>query len=154
MFGSHLDLHSGGVDLAFPHHHNEILQCNAWREATRHSLPSGEAAVQPHGWCSVFAHAGHLHIAGRKMSKSLKNFTSVRSFFDDMGYTANNFRFFCLSHRYRSHITFSEVSSLLSNVSNNTGVFLSFLLFLFFDVKFCPRTGVFQHRIGCAMHLL
>lgn len=57
-FGNTLDLHSGGVDLKFPHHTNEIAQCEA------HNCSSG--------WVRFWLHTGHLYIEGRKMSKSLK----------------------------------------------------------------------------------
>jgi len=101
LFGEQLDIHSGGVDLCFPHHCNEIAQCEA------HFLNGKE-------WVKLWLHAGHLHIDGRKMSKSLKNFITVRELFDEM-YTgqpttaaADDFRFFCLGQRYRSSCTFSS----------------------------------------------
>ena len=56
----------GGKDLAFPHHCNEMAQCEAFRGA-----PGG-------GWVPLWLHTGHVHITGRKMSKSLKNFITVR----------------------------------------------------------------------------
>lgn len=62
--GRTLDLHSGGVDLKFPHHDNEIAQA--------------EAYFGSHQWVNYFLHTGHLHIEGCKMSKSLKNFVSIR----------------------------------------------------------------------------
>ena len=65
--GKHMDIHSGGIDLAFPHHDNELAQSEAfWSEG--------------HGcqWVNYFLHMGHLSIAGSKMSKSLKNFTTIR----------------------------------------------------------------------------
>jgi len=65
IFGDKLDLHSGGIDLQFPHHDNEIAQC--------------EAHFLSHQWCNYFIHTGHLHIQGKKMSKSLKNFTTIKS---------------------------------------------------------------------------
>jgi len=55
----------GGKDLAFPHHCNEMAQCEAYQGA-----PGG-------GWVPLWLHAGHVHITGRKMSKSLKNFVTV-----------------------------------------------------------------------------
>jgi cysteinyl-tRNA synthetase len=61
--GSHLDVHSGGIDLAFPHHDNELAQSEAYYCQPGH----GE-----HTWVNYFWHIGHLHISGSKMSKSLK----------------------------------------------------------------------------------
>jgi len=53
-----MDIHSGGVDLKFPHHDNEMAQAEA---------ESGCGQ-----WVNYFVHTGHLHIKGFKMSKSLK----------------------------------------------------------------------------------
>jgi len=64
VLGEHLDVHAGGVDLKFPHHDNELAQ--------------SEACFGHHQWVSYFFHAGHLHIEGLKMSKSLKNFITIR----------------------------------------------------------------------------
>jgi cysteinyl-tRNA synthetase len=91
--GFALDIHSGGVDLKFPHHNNEIAQCVA------------------HGgyhkpWVRTWLHLGHLHIGGRKMSKSLKNFVSVRDLLARS--TADHFRMFCFAHHYRSPTEYSE----------------------------------------------
>ncbi len=63
--GEQMDIHSGGIDLAFPHHDNELAQ--------------SEAFWANHGqWVNYFLHMGHLSIQGSKMSKSLKNFTTIR----------------------------------------------------------------------------
>ena len=64
ILGDHLDIHGGGEDLKFPHHDNELAQ--------------SEAYFGCHQWTSYFLHAGHLHIEGAKMSKSLKNFLTIR----------------------------------------------------------------------------
>mmetsp|Transcript_2778 Transcript_2778/g.6510 ORF Transcript_2778/g.6510 Transcript_2778/m.6510 type:complete len:282 (-) Transcript_2778:748-1593(-) len=61
----YFSVHAGGVDLKFPHHTNEIAQAEAYR--------GGE-------WINHWVHTGHLHIDGLKMSKSLKNFISIRDF--------------------------------------------------------------------------
>ncbi|OWY97674.1 Cysteine-tRNA ligase, partial [Phytophthora megakarya] len=58
-------------------------------------------------WCKHFVHFGHLYIRGRKMSKSLKNFISVRDFLED-GHTADHFRLFCLQFKYRANLVYSE----------------------------------------------
>ena len=60
-----MDIHSGGIDLKFPHHDNEMAQSEA--ACTNHCVQ----------WVNYFLHAGHLHIAGLKMSKSLKNFITI-----------------------------------------------------------------------------
>lgn len=52
------------VDLMFPHHDNEMAQAEAYHQCCQ--------------WVNYFLHAGHLHIKGLKMSKSLKNFITIR----------------------------------------------------------------------------
>lgn len=66
--GEQMDIHSGGIDLAFPHHDNELAQSEAYWSKKCHS----------HQWVNYFMHMGHLSIQGSKMSKSLKNFTTIR----------------------------------------------------------------------------
>lgn len=65
--GRQMDIHSGGIDLAFPHHDNELAQSEAFWADGSHSQ-----------WVNYFLHMGHLSIQGSKMSKSLKNFTTIR----------------------------------------------------------------------------
>lgn len=59
-----MDIHTGGVDLKFPHHDNEMAQAEAHYGCAQ--------------WVNYFLHAGHLTIEGCKMSKSLKNFISIK----------------------------------------------------------------------------
>lgn len=63
ILGETIDIHSGGVDLCFPHHDNELAQSEAYFENKQ--------------WINYFMHNGHLHIQGQKMSKSLKNFITI-----------------------------------------------------------------------------
>ncbi|KAG8901425.1 hypothetical protein FRB99_005313 [Tulasnella sp. 403] len=63
IFGENMDIHSGGIDLTFPHHDNELAQSEAYHDCRQ--------------WVNYFLHTGHLHIEGLKMSKSLKNFITV-----------------------------------------------------------------------------
>lgn len=63
IFQDVLDIHSGGIDLSFPHHDNELAQ--------------SEAYFNHNQWVNYFLHSGHLHISGQKMSKSLKNFITI-----------------------------------------------------------------------------
>ncbi|KAJ5665309.1 uncharacterized protein N7477_007757 [Penicillium maclennaniae] len=65
--GSRIDIHSGGIDLAFPHHDNELAQSEAYFNSHNHDQV-----------INYFLHMGHLSIQGSKMSKSLKNFTTIR----------------------------------------------------------------------------
>lgn len=63
-FGKNMDVHAGGSDLKFPHHDNELAQSEAYHGCAQ--------------WVNYFLHAGHLHIKGLKMSKSLKNFVTIK----------------------------------------------------------------------------
>jgi cysteinyl-tRNA synthetase len=64
VLGQRMDLNAGGADLKFPHHENQMAQA--------------EAHYNCCGWVNYFLHSGHLQIEGRKMSKSLKNFVTIR----------------------------------------------------------------------------
>ncbi|KAK0374402.1 tRNA synthetase class I catalytic domain-containing protein [Colletotrichum limetticola] len=69
ILGAQMDIHSGGIDLAFPHHDNELAQSEAFYVDNT----KGE-----HTWVNNFMHMGHLSISGSKMSKSLKNFQTIQ----------------------------------------------------------------------------
>lgn len=64
IIGSVMDIHSGGQDLMFPHHDNELAQAEAYHNCSQ--------------WVNFFLHSGHLSIEGLKMSKSLKNFITIK----------------------------------------------------------------------------
>ena len=87
-----IDIHTGGVDLKFPHHDNEVAQ--------------SEAYYQKDNWVNKFWHTGHLHIAGRKMSKSLKNFIMIKAILEK--YNARQIRFVFLLHHWSSLMNYSE----------------------------------------------
>ncbi|XP_030712603.1 probable cysteine--tRNA ligase, mitochondrial isoform X3 [Globicephala melas] len=86
VFGSRLDIHSGGIDLAFPHHENEIAQCEVFHQCQQ--------------WGNYFLHSGHLHVKGKeeKMSKSLKNYITIKDFLSTA--SPDVFRLFCLRSSY------------------------------------------------------
>ena len=100
LLGDKIDIHSGGVDLQFPHHNNEVAQCQAHNNCD--------------DWVNRFVHFGHLHIDGLKMSKSLKNFITIKALLNDelndveSDSAGNDFRLFCLLHHYRSNVTYSR----------------------------------------------
>ncbi|XP_078061375.1 putative cysteine--tRNA ligase, mitochondrial [Mustelus asterias] len=96
VFGNKLDIHSGGIDLAFPHHENEIAQCESYHKCEQ--------------WGNYFLHSGHLHLKGseEKMSKSLKNYITIKSLLEN--FSANHFRMFCLLSKYRSAVEYSDTS--------------------------------------------
>ena len=89
--GDTLDIHTGGVDLAFPHHENEIAQSEA---------ATGKQFVR------MWLHAEHLIIEGEKMSKSLGNFYTLRDLFAK-GYKPSTIRFLLLSVPYRRQLNFT-----------------------------------------------
>lgn len=74
ILGENLDIHSGGEDLKFPHHDNELAQS----EACLGKCIGNNSEDECHQWVNYFTHTGHLHIEGLKMSKSLKNFITIR----------------------------------------------------------------------------
>jgi cysteinyl-tRNA synthetase len=100
-----LDVHAGGIDLKFPHHQNELIQADAFYNQS--NAPSNGASVSV-DWVKHFLHIGHLHIQGQKMSKSLKNFVTIDQFLQR--HTANQFRLFCLLHRFDKPIDYNEES--------------------------------------------
>lgn len=116
LFGTNLDVHTGGIDLKFPHHTNEIAQCEAHGCGTDLSASSGnengsDVARCGNGggrrpWVRHWLHTGHLHIEGLKMSKSLKNFVTIQEYLDGHSggreVAAQDFRMFCLMHKYSS----------------------------------------------------
>src|SRR5579859_7224991 len=89
--GDTLDIHTGGVDLAFPHHENEIAQSEA---------ATGKQFVR------TWLHAEHLIIEGQKMSKSLGNFYTLRDLFAK-GYKPSALRFALASVPYRKQLNFT-----------------------------------------------
>ena len=93
--GDNIDIHSGGVDLMFPHHENEAAQSEA-------ASGSGKPFV------NYWLHNGFLLIDSEKMSKSLGNFLTARAALSE--YNPLALRFFMLSAHYRSPINFSRES--------------------------------------------
>ncbi|XP_043476848.1 probable cysteine--tRNA ligase, mitochondrial [Leptopilina heterotoma] len=108
IFGSQIDIHSGGKDLEFPHHENEEAQ-----SCCHHGIEQ---------WINYWIHTGHLHSQGDvKMSKSLKNTISIEEFLKK--HSGNEFRLLCLMTHYRKDLEFSEDSmqlavSTLSKIEN------------------------------------
>ena len=89
--GPDFDLHSGGVDLTFPHHENEIAQ--------------SKCACGGH-FAAHWFHITHLLVDGGKMSKSLANFYTL----DDLqakGFTAMELRYVLIGAHYRKQLNFT-----------------------------------------------
>ncbi|HQA56694.1 MAG TPA: cysteine--tRNA ligase [Acetivibrio sp.] len=97
--GDTIDIHSGGQDLIFPHHENEIAQSEA-------------ANGKP--FARYWLHNGFINVNGEKMAKSRGNFFTVRDIAKEFDYEV--IRFFMLSAHYRSPINFSD--ELLEQAKN------------------------------------
>jgi cysteinyl-tRNA synthetase len=91
---THLDIHTGGIDLEFPHHDNEIAEAEAYFETDL--------------WSRYFLHSGHLNIEGLKMSKSLKNFITIREVLRRWNW--RQLRVLFLMHHYQTTMNYSEES--------------------------------------------
>jgi cysteinyl-tRNA synthetase len=86
------DIHTGGIDLIFPHHENEIAQSTA--------LTENPIMV------TIFAHNEHVLIDGKKMSKSLQNFYTLEDL-AKKGFEPLAFRLLMLQSHYRSQTNFT-----------------------------------------------
>ena len=91
LLGESIDIHVGGVDNIFPHHENEIAQSEGC---------SGKRFVRH------WIHAEHLIVNGKKMSKSLGNFYTLRDLLD-LGFSGVEVRYLLLSTHYRTQLNFT-----------------------------------------------
>jgi cysteinyl-tRNA synthetase len=89
--GETLDIHTGGVDLTFPHHENEIAQSEA---------------ITGRQFVRYWLHAEHLSVDAQKMSKSLGNFYTLRDLLG-MGYAPEAIRYLLASVPYRRKLNFT-----------------------------------------------
>ncbi len=93
LLGESFDIHGGGLDLQFPHHENEIAQ---------------SCCANPHGdFAHYWLHNEMLQVEGKKMSKSLGNFFTVKDLLDK-GVPGEVIRFVLLSTHYRSPMDWTE----------------------------------------------
>ncbi|WP_420422331.1 cysteine--tRNA ligase [Simkania sp.] len=91
LLGKTIDIHMGGVDNIFPHHENEIAQSEGCSGKT---------------FSRYWVHAEHLIVNGKKMSKSLGNFFTLRDLIDK-GYSGTEVRYLLLSTHYRTQLNFT-----------------------------------------------
>jgi cysteinyl-tRNA synthetase len=89
--GPTFDIHTGGEDLVFPHHEDEIAQ--------------SEAATGKH-FVHYWLHVKHLLVNGEKMSKSKKNDFTIDQLVE-RGYSASSIRYLLVSAQYRKELNFS-----------------------------------------------
>ena len=91
--GDNFDIHGGGVDLVFPHHENEIAQSICESKSNK--------------FAKYWVHNGFLTVEGDKMSKSLKNFITVKELLDS-GISGAALRYFYLTSHYRRPLDFNQ----------------------------------------------
>lgn len=96
LLGDTFDIHGGGNDLIFPHHENEIAQSKC-------CFPSG-------GFANFWLHNEMLQVDGKKMSKSLGNFFTVRDLIDK-GFPGEVIRFVFLSTHNRKPMDWTELKA-------------------------------------------
>ncbi|KAK2582631.1 hypothetical protein KPH14_004913 [Odynerus spinipes] len=110
IFGKTIDIHSGGIDLIFPHHENEEAQSCCYHTVEQ--------------WVNYWLHSGHLCLNDIKMSKSLQNTISIQQFLKK--HTANHMRMLCLLSNYRNNIIYSdEVIDHAVNITNKIENFIN-----------------------------
>lgn len=90
--GQPFDIHTGGIDLIFPHHENEIAQSTAGRDNPLYA--------------KTFFHSEHLLVEGKKMSKSLNNFYTLADI-TKRGFNPLAFRLMILQSHYRNQSNFT-----------------------------------------------
>lgn len=116
MLGQPFDIHTGGVDLIFPHHENEIAQSTAGKDES---------------YANFFMHSEHLLVDGKKMSKSLQNFYTYEDF-KARAVDPLAFRLLVLQSHYRqqSDFTWGNVEAAarrLHNWRNNAALFIQYI---------------------------
>ena len=90
--GDTIDIHLGGSDLIFPHHENEIAQSEA---------ANGKKLA------NYWLHNGMVNVNGQKMSKSLKNFKTIRELIKS-GVSPMTLRYFVMTVNYRKPLDLTE----------------------------------------------
>lgn len=108
VFGEMVDIHGGGIDLRFPHHDNEIAQAEAYFDSD--------------SWVQYFLHVGHLHVNGLKMSKSLKNFVTIKEVLGECHWRLVRLMF--LMHAWGENMDFSTENMI--NATNIENTFTNF----------------------------
>lgn len=91
FLGDTFDIHTGGIDLIFPHHTNEIAQSEG---------ASGKPLA--HYWL----HNGHILVDGKKMAKSAKNFYTLKDL-EEKNIAPLAFRYWLLTAHYRTLVNFT-----------------------------------------------
>ena len=116
VFGPQYDLHGGGTDLIFPHHTNEIAQA--------------EAAFGKKPFVRYWMHMEVLNMKGVKMSKSLRNFITIRELLKS--YDAEALRLLVLSTHYRKGMDYTE--ALMKDAAKRLS-YMYIALGMFYNMK-------------------
>jgi len=126
--GESFDIHTGGVDLIFPHHENEIAQSEA---------ATGRQFVR------YWLHCRHLIVEGEKMSKSKGNYYTLRDLLEE-GYEPLAIRYLLLSTHYRRQLNFTkEGLTQATHTLRNLGDF-------FLRLQQSKTTGGYNQPLGKA----
>ena len=131
LLGETFDIHTGAVDLIFPHHENEIAQ-------------SEGATGKP--FVKYWLHGEHLNIDAQKMSKSLGNIYTVREIEEQLGHDMLTLRYALLAVPYRTKLNFT--SSSLDDAKNALTRIESFLLRLDDVAKSGPKDAAHADEEG------
>ncbi|MDZ7799088.1 MAG: cysteine--tRNA ligase [Patescibacteria group bacterium] len=94
LLGPSIDLHTGAIDLKFPHHSNEIAQSEA---------ATGKRFVK------YWVHRSYLRMGQEKMSKSLGNVLNLEEIIKQ-GFSARDFRYLVLTNHYRTPLVFTKTA--------------------------------------------
>ena len=129
ILGQNLDIHAGGEDLKFPHHDNELAQ--------------SEACFGCQQWVNYFTHTGHVHIEGLKMSKSLKNFITIRQALEHN--TARQLRIMFLLQAWDQSMNFSDQT--VDDAKSKEATFKNF----FREVEALVREDYLSQEVGYRM---
>jgi cysteinyl-tRNA synthetase len=133
LLGESFDIHTGAVDLIFPHHENEIAQSEG---------ASGKPFVK------YWLHGEHLNIDAQKMSKSLGNIYTIAEI-EEMGYDALALRYALISVPYRTKLNFTTQS--LDDAKSALARIESFLLRLADVAKSAPKDASHADDQGDAL---
>ncbi|CRG99705.1 cysteine--tRNA ligase, putative [Plasmodium relictum] len=119
ILGKVIDIHSGGIDLRFPHHDNELAQ--------------SEAFFDHNQWVNYFLHSGHLHIEGLKMSKSLKNFITIKNILSK--YTSNQIRILFLLNKWDNFMNYNPNGESMIQCIEIDKFFINFFALIDMKIK-------------------
>jgi cysteinyl-tRNA synthetase len=133
LLGESFDIHTGAVDLIFPHHENEIAQSEG---------ASGKPFVR------YWVHGEHLNLDQQKMSKSVGNIYTLREI-EEMGYDPVTLRYALLSVPHRTKLNFTTQS--LDDAKSALSRIESFLLRLEDVIKSGPRDAAHADEEGDAL---